>query len=86
MYVVLGARGHTGHVVANNLLSGGKKVRVVGRNAEHLRQLTAKGAEAFLADVTDAGALMKAFQQAEAAYVMIPQISPALIRSAIQTG
>src|ERR1700722_4122517 len=72
MYVVLGASGHTGHVVADNLLTGGKKVRVVGRNAEHLQQLTAKGAEGFIGDVTDAGALMKAFQQAEGAYVMIP--------------
>jgi uncharacterized protein YbjT (DUF2867 family) len=72
MYVVLGASGNTGHVVANNLLARGKKVRAVGRNAAHLQPLTAKGAEAFIADVTDAKALAKAFQQAESAYVMIP--------------
>jgi uncharacterized protein YbjT (DUF2867 family) len=72
MYVVLGASGHTGHVVANNLLAGGQKVRVVGRNAAHLQPLAAKGAETFIADVTDAGALTKAFDQADSAYVMIP--------------
>src|ERR1700756_929322 len=72
MYVVLGASGNTGHVVATNLLAGEQKVRVVGRNAAHLQPLTAKGAEAFVADVTDAGALAKAFDQAESAYVMIP--------------
>ncbi|HTV65439.1 MAG TPA: NmrA family NAD(P)-binding protein [Bryocella sp.] len=72
MYVVLGASGHTGHVVANNLLAGNQKVRVVGRNATHLQPLAAKGAETFIADVTDAGALTKAFQLADAAYVMIP--------------
>jgi uncharacterized protein YbjT (DUF2867 family) len=72
MYVVLGASGNTGHVVANNLLTRGQKVRVVGRNAAHLQPLTSKGAEAFIADVADAKALAKAFQQAEAAYVMIP--------------
>jgi uncharacterized protein YbjT (DUF2867 family) len=72
MYVVLGASGHTGHVVANNLLAGGQKVRVVGRNAAHLQSLAAKGAETFIADVTDAGALAKAFDQADSAYVMIP--------------
>ncbi len=72
MYVVLGASGNTGHIVANNLLAGGQKVRVVGRNAAHLQTLAAKGAETFIADVTDAGALAKAFQQAESAYVMIP--------------
>ncbi len=72
MYVVLGASGNTGNVVANNLLARGQKVRVVGRNAAHLQPLTAKGAEPFVADVTDAGALTKAFQQTDAAYVMIP--------------
>ena len=72
MYVVLGASGNTGHVVATNLLASGQKVRVVGRNAAHLQSLAAKGAEAFVADVTDAVALAKAFDQADSAYVMIP--------------
>ena len=72
MYVVLGAGGNTGHVVATNLLAGGQKVRVVGRNAAHLQPLAAKGAETFIADLTDAGALAKAFDQADSAYVMIP--------------
>jgi uncharacterized protein YbjT (DUF2867 family) len=72
MYVVLGASGNTGHVVAQQLLAGGKKVRVVGRNADHLQFLAAKGAEVFVADVSDAQALTKAFQQADSAYVMIP--------------
>ena len=72
MYVVLGASGNTGHVVANNLLAGGQKVRVVGRNAAHLQSLAAKGAEPFIADLTDAAALAKAFDQADSAYVMIP--------------
>ena len=72
MYVVLGASGHTGHVVAEHLLAGRQKVRVVGRNAAHLQSLTSKGAEIFIADVTDAGSLTKAFQEADAAFVMIP--------------
>lgn len=72
MYVVLGASGHTGHVVATNLLARGQKVRVVGRNSAHLQPLTAKGAEAFIADAHDASALTKAFHEADSAYVMIP--------------
>jgi uncharacterized protein YbjT (DUF2867 family) len=72
MYVVLGASGHTGHIVANQLLAGGQKVRVVGRNAAHLQPLAAKGAETFIADVTDAATLAQAFRQADSAYVMIP--------------
>jgi uncharacterized protein YbjT (DUF2867 family) len=72
MYVVMGASGNTGHVVATNLLARGQKVRVVGRNSAHLQPLTSKGAEPFVADVTDAGALAKAFHEADSVYVMIP--------------
>ena len=72
MYVVMGASGNTGHIVASNLLARGQKVRVVGRNAVHLQPLTAQGAEGFMADAQDANALTKAFQKADSAYVMIP--------------
>ncbi|MGB9233342.1 MAG: NAD(P)H-binding protein, partial [Terriglobales bacterium] len=72
MYVVLGASGHTGHVVAKNLLSAGQKTRVVGRSADRLQNLAAKGAEISVADATDAPALTKAFRGADAAYVLIP--------------
>ncbi len=72
MYAVLGASGHTGHIVAKNLLARGQKVRVVGRNAARLQPLAAEGAEIFIADITNAPGLTKALQGAEAAYVMIP--------------
>jgi len=70
MYVIIGATGNTGSIVANKLLNHGKKVRVVGRNAEHLAQF--KKAEPFVGDVTDKTAMAKAFQGAEAVYLMIP--------------
>jgi uncharacterized protein YbjT (DUF2867 family) len=72
MYAILGASGNTGHVVAKTLLERGQKVRAIGRNATHLQPLAAQGAEVFVADVTDASALTKAFQDADSAYVMIP--------------
>jgi uncharacterized protein YbjT (DUF2867 family) len=72
MYVVLGASGNTGHVVAKTLLSNGQQVRAFGRNASHLQPLAAEGAEIFTGDVTDSGALAKAFQHADSAYIMIP--------------
>jgi uncharacterized protein YbjT (DUF2867 family) len=72
MYVVLGASGNTGHIVANSLLAKGKKVRVLGRNATHLQPFAAQGAEVFIGDLTDISALNKAFQKADSAYVMIP--------------
>ena len=72
MYVVIGATGNTGRVVAEKLLAKGEKVRAVGRDAKRLEALKQKGAEAFLADATDAGALTKAFSGAKAVYAMIP--------------
>jgi uncharacterized protein YbjT (DUF2867 family) len=72
MYVVLGASGNTGNVVAKNLLARGQRVRVVGRNAAHLQPLVAEGAEIFIGDAADVSALTKAFHKADAAYVMIP--------------
>ncbi len=72
MYVIIGATGNTGSVVANKLLAQGKKVRVVGRNAGHLAQFTAKGAEPLVGNVTDKNTVTKAFTGAQAAYVMLP--------------
>jgi uncharacterized protein YbjT (DUF2867 family) len=72
MYVVVGATGHTGNVVAEKLLANREKVRVVGRDERRLERFKQRGAEAFVGDVTDASAMVRAFSGAEAAYVMIP--------------
>jgi uncharacterized protein YbjT (DUF2867 family) len=72
MYVITGATGNTGGVIAEKLLAEGQKVRVVGRDAQRLERFTQKGAEAFIADATNAGALTKAFAGAKAVYAMIP--------------
>lgn len=72
MYVVLGASGHTGKVVASSLLAGSQKVRVVSRKAEHVQALINQGAEWTAAEVTDKTALTNAFKGAEAAYVLLP--------------
>lgn len=72
MYVVIGATGNTGSVVANRLLERGKKARVIARHADKLQELARKGAEPFVADATDQAALTKAFNGAEAVYAMIP--------------
>jgi len=72
MYVVTGASGHTGSVVAKTLLKNGAKVRVIGRTPEHLKGLAAEGAEPFPADLTDPTAVTKALVGANGAYVMMP--------------
>jgi uncharacterized protein YbjT (DUF2867 family) len=72
MYVVLGATGNTGSVVAKALLDRSQKVRVVGRSQERLAGFVILGAEAFEANLTDSGALSKAFAGARAVYSLLP--------------
>ena len=72
MYAITGATGNTGKVIAEKLLAQGQKVRVIGRDAGRLGPLVQKGAEAFVADVTDAASLTKAMTGAKAVYAMIP--------------
>jgi uncharacterized protein YbjT (DUF2867 family) len=74
MYVILGASGHTGSIIADFLLSKGKKVRVLGRDRGRLERFVRNGAEAFTADLNDAAALTEAFSGAHAAYLMLPPV------------
>lgn len=71
-YVIVGASGNTGSIIANTLLLKGEKVRVIGRDAARLQSFVDKGAEAFTADLSDAAALTKAFSGARAAYLILP--------------
>src|ERR1700751_1114493 len=75
MYVILGASGNTGSIIANSLLSKGREVRVIGRDAGRLQSFVRKGAEAFTANISDAAALTKAFSGARAAYLILPPIT-----------
>ena len=72
MYTVLGATGHIGSVICRKLLEKGEKVRVVGRSSAKLQPFVQRGAEAFIADVNDADALTRAFEDVRAAFLMIP--------------
>jgi uncharacterized protein YbjT (DUF2867 family) len=74
MYVVTGATGNTGSIVADALLAAGNKVRVVGRDAVRLQRFVREGAEAFTGNMSDAAALTKAFSGARAAYLMLPPV------------
>src|SRR6266481_3048364 len=74
MYVILGATGHTGSVVAHKLLEQGRKVRVVGRDSKKLAPFASRGAEAFVGDVLDTGAMNEAFAGAEGVYALIPPV------------
>ncbi len=72
MFVVLGASGNTGKVVAETLLTQKKKVRVVLRDAAKGRAWKEAGADVSIADVEDGAALERAFSGAEGAYVLLP--------------
>lgn len=72
MFVVIGATGHTGSVVAKTLLAAGRKVRAVVRDAKKAEGLKALGAEPFVADLTDADALTRAAGGAEGVYFLSP--------------
>ena len=74
MYVILGASGNTGSIIANSLLSNGEKVCVIGRDAGRLQRFVRQGAEAFTANISDAAALTKGFSGARAAYLMLPPV------------
>jgi uncharacterized protein YbjT (DUF2867 family) len=76
MYVITGATGNTGGVVARTLLAQGQKVRVVGRHVEGLQSLLNQGAEPAVCDLTDTDALTRTFTGAQAVYAMVPP-SPA---------
>jgi uncharacterized protein YbjT (DUF2867 family) len=72
MYVITGATGNIGKRVCQELLANGRRVRAIGRDAKKLKELTDKGAEEFVGDVTDAAFVKKAFEGATAIFCMIP--------------
>ncbi len=72
MYVVTGATGNIGRVIAEILLAEGKKVRVIGRSEERLQPLIDKGAEPFAGSMEDPKVMVKAFEGAEAVFAMLP--------------
>lgn len=72
MFVVLGATGHTGAVVAETLLARQQSVRVVVRSAEKGAAWKAKGAEVAVASLEDVPAMTKALTGAASVYLLVP--------------
>lgn len=72
MFVITGASSNTGKGIAERLLAAGKPVRAIGRTAEHLADLRARGAEVATGDLKDSKFLTRALAGATAVYSMIP--------------
>jgi short-subunit dehydrogenase len=63
IYVILGASGNTGSIIANDLLLNGKRVRVVGRDAGRLQPFVDKGARSVYSRVERCGCAQQSLQQ-----------------------
>ncbi|HEU4685991.1 MAG TPA: NAD(P)H-binding protein [Nitrospira sp.] len=72
MWVVFGATGHTGSVVAETLLSRRQPVRVLVRSADKAQAWKAGGAQVALGSLDDMSVLRKALEGAAGAYVLLP--------------
>ena len=72
MFVVLGATGNTGSVVADTLLHRKQPVRVVVRSADKGAAWKAKGAEVAVASLEDVPAMTKALTGATGVYLLVP--------------
>jgi uncharacterized protein YbjT (DUF2867 family) len=72
MFVITGATGNTGSVAAETLLTAGKQVRVVVRDATKAKALAERGAEVVTADLSDEAALTRAFEGADGVFLLSP--------------
>jgi uncharacterized protein YbjT (DUF2867 family) len=72
LYVILGATGHVGGLVASRLVDAGKRVRAVARHGAALAPLARRGAEVATGSVDDPAFLRRALEGARAAFVLLP--------------
>lgn len=72
MFVITGATGNTGKIIATRLLEAGKSVKLIGRDPEKANDLITKGAEFAKGSLDDVEFLTSAFEGAAAVYAMIP--------------
>ncbi len=85
IFAVMGATGHIGHAVVEELLKRGHIVRAIGRSEEKLHHLEQKGAETLSIDFNDSTALRDAFRDAYAVFTMIPPAASEKSYSSFQT-
>jgi NAD(P)H dehydrogenase (quinone) len=74
MYAITGITGKVGGSLARNLLSQGKRVRAVVRDAIKGEEWAALGCDVAIASMQDASALTAAFRGVAAAFVLPPPV------------
>jgi uncharacterized protein YbjT (DUF2867 family) len=71
-FAVMGATGHIGHTVAEELLKRGHIVRSIGRNIEKLHQLELKKSHLVISEFDDLQLLTEAFKDTYAVFSFLP--------------
>lgn len=74
MYAITGITGQVGGALAEALLADGAAVRAVARDRAKATRWTERGCTLALADMNDAQALTRAFDEAEGLFLLIPPI------------
>jgi uncharacterized protein YbjT (DUF2867 family) len=75
-YVVAGATGHVGSVVAQTLLDSGRKVRVIVRDTHKAERWKKRGAHVGQVDLSNVHDLLNGLRGTEAAFLLIPPFPP----------
>jgi uncharacterized protein YbjT (DUF2867 family) len=76
MHIILGATGHVGSALAQDLLARSEPVTVVTRDAHKAEALRTKGAHVALVDVFDTHALHRVFKGGHRLFVLNPPAAP----------
>ena len=71
-YIITGASGNTGSLIAKNLLKANHEVVVISRNEEKLKSLVALGATSAIGDLENTSFLTETLKGADAVYVLNP--------------
>jgi uncharacterized protein YbjT (DUF2867 family) len=77
IFVVAGANGHVGSVVARELLAAGHKVRAIVRDVDKAKALTSQGAEVLAGELGDVSFLTRALRGADGAFLLLPPANDA---------
>ena len=75
-YVVAGATGHVGSVVAQTLMDSGRKVRVLVRDPHKAERWKKRGAHVGQADLSNVHDLLNGLRGTEAAFLILPPFPP----------
>lgn len=72
VFVVAGATGKVGSLVARELLAAGHKVRAIVRSADKAKALADSGADLLAGELSDAAFLASALRGADGAFLLVP--------------